>query len=53
MNIENQISLYNAAKLKRDRLLGESSESNPVVLELNNSLRSMRQGIIARWTTLS
>ena len=46
MNIENQISLYNAAKLKRDRLLGESSESNPVVLELNNSLRSMRQGII-------
>ena len=46
MKIENQISLYNAAKLKRDRLLGESSESNPVVLELNNSLRSMRQGII-------
>lgn len=46
MNIENQISLYNAAKLKRDRLLGESSESNPVVLELNNSLRSMKQSII-------
>lgn len=46
MNIENQISLYNAAKLKRDRLLGESSENNPVVLELNNSLRSMKQSII-------
>lgn len=46
MNIENQISLYNTAKLKRDRLLGESSENNPVVLELNNSLRSMKQSII-------
>lgn len=46
MNIENQITLYNTAKLKRDRLLGESSENNPVVLELNNSLRSMKQSII-------
>ena len=46
MKIENQISLYNATKLKRDRLIDDSSENNPVVLELNNSLRAMRQNII-------
>ena len=44
--IENQISLYNAAKLKRDRLVDDSSENNPVVQELNNSLRAMKQNII-------
>lgn len=46
MNIENQIALYNAAKLKRDRLIDDSSENNPVVQELNNSLRAMKQNII-------
>lgn len=46
MNIESQINLYNAAKLKRDRLLDDSSEKNPVVEELNNSLRAMKQTII-------
>lgn len=46
MNIESQISLYNTAKLKRDRLIDDSSENNPVVLELNNSLRAMKQNII-------
>lgn len=45
-NIEGQISLYNAAKLKRDRLIDDSSERNPVVEELNNSLRAMKQNII-------
>ena len=45
-SIENQISLYNAAKLKRDRLIDDSSENNPVVQELNNSLRAMKQNII-------
>lgn len=44
--IENQISLYNAAKLKRDHLIDDSSENNPVVQELNNSLRAMKQNII-------
>ena len=39
MNIESQINLYNTAKLKRDRLIDDSSDSNPVVEELNNSLR--------------
>ena len=46
MNIENQISLYNAAKLKRGNLIDDSSVNNPVVQELNNSLRAMKQSII-------
>ena len=46
LDIENQIGLYNEAKLRRDRLLSESGDSNPVVLELNSSLNSMRQGIV-------
>lgn len=46
MNIENQISLYNATKLKRDHLIADSSDKNPVVEELNNSLRAMKQSII-------
>ena len=46
MNIENQISLYNAAKLKRDHLIDDRSVNNPVVQELNNSLRAMKQSII-------
>ena len=46
MNIENQISLYNAAKLKRDHLIDDSSVNNPVVQELNNSLRAMKHSII-------
>jgi tyrosine-protein kinase Etk/Wzc len=46
MNIESQISLYNTAKLKRDALVDDSSENNPVVQELNNSLRAMKQNII-------
>ncbi|WP_300763008.1 tyrosine-protein kinase family protein [uncultured Bacteroides sp.] len=46
MNIENQIGMYNAAKLKRDRLISDSSDKNPVVEELNTSLRAMKQSII-------
>ena len=46
MNIENQIGMYNAAKLKRDRLISDSSDKNPVVEELNSSLRAMKQSII-------
>ena len=45
-NIEAQINQYNTAKLKRDRLIDESSERNPVVEELNNSLLAMKQNII-------
>lgn len=45
-NIESQIALYNANKLKRDRLLEGSSDKNPVVQELNKNLNAMRQNII-------
>lgn len=46
MNIESQISQYNATRLKRDKLIDDSSEKNPVVEELNNSLHAMKQSII-------
>lgn len=46
MNIESQINQYNAIKLRRDKLIDDSSDRNPVVEELNNSLRAMKQTII-------
>lgn len=46
MNIESQITKYNSVKLKRDRLINESSDSNPVVEEMNNTLHAMKQNII-------
>ena len=46
MNIENQIGQYNTVKLRRDKLIEDSSEKNPVVEELNTSLRAMKQSII-------
>ncbi|MFS2737606.1 GNVR domain-containing protein, partial [Parabacteroides merdae] len=44
--IEGQISQYNALKLKRDKLIDDSSDSNPVVEELNNTIHALRQSII-------
>lgn len=44
--VENQISQYNAMKLKRDKLIADSSESNPVVEELDNTIHALRQSII-------
>ncbi|GHT33889.1 chromosome partitioning protein ParA [Bacteroidia bacterium] len=46
VNIESQIAEYNTALIKRDRLLANSSNKNPVVMDLNNSLNAMRQSII-------
>lgn len=46
MNVESQISQYNALKLKRDKLIADSSESNPVVEELNNTIHALKQSII-------
>lgn len=46
MDIESQITLYNANKLKRDKLLESSSDQNPVVEELTKNLNAMRQNII-------
>lgn len=51
MNIESSINQYNTLKLRRDKLTDDSSDRNPVVEELNNSLRSMKQSIIVRWIT--
>ena len=45
-SVEAQIAQYNAAKLRRDKLLEASSNKNPVVEDLNNSLNAMRQSII-------
>lgn len=45
-SVESQISQYNAIKLRRDKLIEDSSNSNPVVEELNNSLHAMKQSII-------
>ena len=46
VNIEGQISEYNNLLLKRDKLIGNSSNKNPVVMDLNNSLSAMKQTII-------
>lgn len=46
INIESQIALYNANKLKRDKLIEGSSDKNPIVQELNKNLDAMRQNMI-------
>ncbi|MCH3939916.1 MAG: polysaccharide biosynthesis tyrosine autokinase [Bacteroidales bacterium] len=46
INIETQIAAYNANKLKRDKLIEDSSDRNPIVQELNKNLVAMRQNII-------
>ena len=46
MGIESQIAQYNMTKLKRDKLLDESSERNPIVEEMNTSLVALKQSII-------
>jgi len=45
-NIENTIAEYNNLMLKRDKLISNSSEQNPVILDINNSLHSLKQNII-------
>jgi capsular exopolysaccharide synthesis family protein len=45
INVEGQILNYNETLLKRNRLIENSSERNPVVQDLNNSLNAMRQNI--------
>lgn len=46
INIENQINQYNTMKLKRDHLIADSSEENPIVKELNTAIHALRQSII-------
>lgn len=45
--IESQISQYNSLKLQRDRLKDESSEANPVIEELTNTLQLLRKNILS------
>lgn len=46
LNIEGQIAQYNQMKLRREKLLEDSSESSPVIQELDNSILAMRQSIV-------
>jgi restriction endonuclease len=46
VNVEGQINEYNETLLKRNMLIANSSEKNPVVMDLNNTLTAMRQTII-------
>lgn len=46
VNIEGQISQYNALMLQRDKLLTNSSTKNPVVMDMNNTLAAMKQTMI-------
>ena len=46
ISVEGQILNYNQTLLKRNRLIENSSERNPVVQDLNNSLNAMRQNIM-------
>ena len=45
-SIENQISEYNTTQLQRNNLVANSSEQNPLVIDLDQSLQSMRKAII-------
>lgn len=46
LNIESLLSDYNAMLLKRNSLLSNSSEKNPLLVELNKSIESVRQSIV-------
>ncbi len=45
--IENQIEEYNTTLLQRNSLVSNSSESNPLVLDLDQNLASLREAILA------
>ena len=45
--IERQIADYNAMQLQRNNLVANSSESNPLVVDLDQSLQNMRRAIIS------
>lgn len=44
--IEQQIANYNTAQLRRNDLVANSSEKNPLVVDMDQSLENMRQAII-------
>jgi len=45
-NIETQINQYNTVLLQKNKLLANSSEQNPIIQDLNQSLNSMKQAIL-------
>lgn len=45
-NIEKQITEYNAKQLQRNSLIANSSEKNPLVIDLDHALASMRKAIV-------
>lgn len=45
-NIESQIANYNTMMLRRNSLVASSSEQNPIVLDLDEKLKAMRQAIL-------
>lgn len=45
-NIESQISEYNTLQLQRNNLVANSSEQNPLVVDMDESLRAMRGSIV-------
>lgn len=45
--IEKQIADYNALQLQRNNLVANSSESNPLVVDMDQSLQNMRRAIIS------
>lgn len=45
--IEGQIGEYNSTMLRRNSLAANSSEENPLVIDLDNNLTAMRQAIIS------
>lgn len=47
VNIESQISEYNSLQLQRNNLVANSSEQNPLVVDMDESLRSMRRSIVS------
>lgn len=55
--IENQIADYNTLQLQRNNLVANSSETNPLVTDMDQSLQNMRNAIISsidnHLTTLS
>lgn len=46
-NIEQQIVDYNNLQLQRNRIVMESSENNPMVINLDKQLKSMRMAVLA------
>ena len=45
-NIESQITEYNTLVLQRDKLMTSSSESNPLIIDINYALSALKSAVI-------